>query len=398
MNEKDFGSLEPAAGACDVHEDTRNPKSDIRNPFCKAAVLTAFRAPLEIREYPEPPGPGPGEAVVRVEMAGICGTDVHLWLGQLPIPLPVILGHETAGRLENLGSSVQKDWLGNSLREGDRITWASSITCGECYYCRMKRQPTRCVARKAYGISYCADEAPHLRGGYAERILLRTGTAIFKIPDSVPTDAVIGAGCALVTAIHGVERAPVEWGDVVVIQGSGPVGLAALAISRQSGASRVIVIGGPPHRLELARRFGADAVVDIAVLPDPADRARAVLAETGPYGADVVIECVGHPSAVNEGIELCRDGGKYLVLGQYADAGNISFNPHIITRKQLQLVGSWGFEPRHVDRALTLLTGTNFKELFASEITHRFPLTEANTALETVRQWRSGKAVIIPCQ
>jgi len=334
-----------------------------------------------------------------VEMAGICGTDVHLWLGQLPIPLPVILGHETAGRLEKLGSSSQKDWRGNALHEGDRVTWASSITCGECYYCRMKRQPTRCVARKAYGISYCADEAPHLRGGYAERILLRAGTAIFKIPDSVPTDAVIGAGCALVTAIHGIERAPVEWGDVVVIQGSGPVGLAALAISRQSGASRVIVIGGPPHRLELARRFGADAVVDIAALPDPADRARAVLAETGPYGADVVIECVGHPSAVNEGIELCRDGGKYLVLGQYADAGNISFNPHIITRKQLQLVGSWGFEPRHVDRALTMLTGTNFKELFASEITHRFPLTEANAALDTVREWRSGKAVLIPvCQ
>ena len=70
----------------------------------KAAVLTAFREPLQIREYPAPPGPGPGEAVVRVEMAGICCTDVHLWLGQLPIPLPVILGHETAGRLEQLGA------------------------------------------------------------------------------------------------------------------------------------------------------------------------------------------------------------------------------------------------------------------------------------------------------
>ena len=362
----------------------------------KAAVLTAFREPLQIREYPEPPDPGPSEAVVRVDMAGICGTDVHLWLGQLPIPLPVILGHETAGTLEKLGPNLRQDWRGNPLQAGDRITWASSITCGECYYCRMKRQPTRCVTRKAYGISYCADDAPHLRGGYAERIVLRAGTAIFKIPDSVPTDAVIGAGCALVTAIHGIERAPVEWGDVVVIQGSGPVGLAALAISRQSGAARVIVIGGPPHRLELARRFGADVVVDIDAVPDPVDRRRAVLAETGPYGADVVIECVGHPAAVNEGIELCRDGGRYLVLGQYADAGNISFNPHIITRKQLQLVGSWGFEPRHVDRALSLLAGTHFKELFASEITHRFPLAEANAALETVREWRSGKAVLMP--
>src|SRR5262245_48820621 len=325
----------------------------------KAAVLTAFREPLVIREFPEAPGPAPGEGVVRVEMAGICGTDVHLWLGQLPIPLPVILGHETAGRLEKLGSSLHKDWRGNSLAVGDRITWASSITCGECFYCRMKRQPTRCVARKAYGISYCADDSPHLRGGYAERILLRAGTAIFKIPDLVPTAAIIGAGCALVTAIHGIERAPVEWGDVVVIQGSGPVGLAALAVARRSGAARVVVIGGPSHRLELAWTFGADAVVDIDELPDPGDRRRAVLAETGPYGADVVIECVGHPSALTEGIELCRDGGRYLALGQYADAGNISFNPHTITRKQLHVVGSWGFEPRHVDRALSLLTSAN---------------------------------------
>src|SRR5262249_14981664 len=163
-----------------------------------------------------------------------------------------------------------------------------------------------------YGISYCADDAPHLRGGYAERILLRAGTAIFRIPDSVLTDSVVGAGCALVTAIHGLERAPVEWGDVVVIQGSGRVGRAALALSRQSGAARVVVIGGPRHRLELARRFGAHVVVDIATIPDPVERQRVVLAETGTYGADVVIECVGHPSAVNEGIALCRDGGKYL--------------------------------------------------------------------------------------
>ena len=84
------------------------------------------------------------------------------------------------------------------------------------------------------------------------------------------------------------------------------------------------------------------------------------------------------------------------MLGQYADAGNISFNPHTITRKQLQLIGSWGFEPRHVDRALSLLAATNLKTLFASEITHRFPLAEANTALETVREWRSGKAVLEP--
>jgi threonine dehydrogenase-like Zn-dependent dehydrogenase len=329
-------------------------------------------------------------------MAGICGTDVHLWLGQLPIPIPVILGHETAGRIAALGAGVENDWRGKPLREGDRVCWASSIACGECFYCRTKNQPTRCLTRKAYGISYNADEAPHLRGGYAEQILLRPGTAIFRIPDTLPSDAVVGAGCALTTAIHGVERAPVTWGDTVVVQGAGPVGLAALAVARQAGALRIVVVGGPAHRLDLAQEFGADVTIDIDAVPDPAERRTRVLAETGGYGGDVVIECVGHPEAVNEGMEYCRDGGRYLVLGQYANAGNISFNPHVITRKQLQVIGSWGFEPRHVDRALRLLDATNWKDLFARQITHRFPLERANEALETTRTWKSGKTVIIP--
>lgn len=364
-------------------------------PDVKAAVLAAYNQPLEIRQYPHPPDPGPGEAVVRVEMAGICGTDVHLWKGELPVPLPVVLGHESVGRILALGAGLDKDWRGRPIAPGDRITWASSVVCGECFYCRVKRQPTRCVSRKAYGISYCANDAPHLRGGYAEVIHLRAGSSLFKLPDSLETVSVVGAGCALTTAIHGIERCPVAWGDVVAIQGTGPVGLAALAVARQSGAGKIIAIGGPAHRLELARKFGADAVIDFAQ-GTPESRRNEVLALSGGYGADVAIECVGHPEAVNEGIELARDGGKYLILGQYANAGNISFNPHLITRKQLEVRGSWGFEPRHVDAALRMLELPGWAELFAGQVTHRFPLDAVNEAMETVRQWQSGKAVLAP--
>jgi threonine dehydrogenase-like Zn-dependent dehydrogenase len=362
----------------------------------RAAVLPAFKQPLELRDYPEPGPLAPGEALVQVEMAGICGTDVHLWQGELAIPTPVILGHETVGRIERRGAGLDKDWRGHALHEGDRVCWASSISCGECYYCRVKVQPTRCVTRKAYGISYNADEPPHLRGGYAEKILLRAGTAIFRIPESVTTESVVGAGCALTTAIHGAERAPVTWGDTVVIQGAGPVGLAALAVSRQAGATRTIVLGGPPHRLELARQFGADVTIDIDAVRGLAERRRQVADETGGYGADVVIECVGRPEAVPEGLEYCRDGAKYVVLGQYANAGNVQFNPHTITRKQLQVVGSWGFEPRHVDRALRLLEATDWNDRFARQVTHRFPLDRADEALQTTRAWQSGKTVIVP--
>jgi threonine dehydrogenase-like Zn-dependent dehydrogenase len=361
----------------------------------KAAVLPAFESPLEIREYPDPAELAPGETLVRVEMAGICGTDVHLWLGQLPIPTPVILGHETVGRIEKT-NGVERDWRGRPLSAGDRVCWASSIACGECFYCRLKGQPTRCLTRKAYGISYNADEAPHLRGGYAEKILLRAGTSLFRIPDNVPTEAVVGAGCALTTAIHGSERAPVQWGETVVIQGSGPVGIAALVTAKIAGALKIVVVGGPKHRLEMAKEFGADVTLDIADVADIGDRRRRVLDETGGYGADVVIECVGHPEAVNEGLDYCRDGGKYVVLGQYGNAGNISFNPHTITRKQLQVIGSWGFEPRHVHRALELLESPIWRDLFARQVTHRFGLEQANEALQTTRSWAAGKTAIVP--
>lgn len=329
-------------------------------------------------------------------MAGICGTDVHLWKGELAIPIPVILGHESAGRLAKLGPGLERDWTGQPLAVGDRVLWASSVVCGECYYCRIKRVPTRCLKRRAYGISYCCEETPHLRGGYAEWILLRAGTSIFKLPEAVSNEAIVGAGCALNTALQGVERIGIDLGDTVVVQGAGPVGLAALAVAIQAGAGKTIVVGGPEFRLRQALELGADAVVSLEEFPNEGDRRQAVLKHVGPYGADVVLECVGHPSAVPEGFELCRDGGRYLVLGQYANAGNVEFNPHVITRKHLTVMGSWAFEPRHVHAAIQFLNGTRWHDHFARQVTHRFSLERADEALATVRRLEAGKAVIVP--
>jgi len=182
-----------------------------------AAVLEQFEAPLRLRELPLPARVAPGAALVRTEMAGICGTDVHLWKGQLPIALPVILGHETVGRLEQLGDGLEHDWTGQPLKRGDRVTWNSAASCGQCYYCAEKRQPTRCPQRRAYGIGYRCDQAPHLLGGCGEFHYLHPRTTIFKLPDDLPTESVIGAGCALITAIHGIERTGVAWRDNVVV-------------------------------------------------------------------------------------------------------------------------------------------------------------------------------------
>ena len=367
-------------------------------PTSKASVLTAFNAPLELRDLPLPEKLEPGAALVRTEMAGICGTDVHLWKGQLPIALPVIMGHETVGRIAQLGEGLERDWTGQPLKIGDRVTWNSAVSCGTCYYCAEKKQPTRCAQRRAYGIGYRCDQAPHLLGGYAEFHYLRPRTTIFKLPDDLPTESVIGAGCALITAIHGVERTGIAWQDNVVVQGAGPVGIAALAVAKSAGAGQVIVIGGPKHRLEMAKRFGADHVIDIDEVPDPKARLELVRKLTGGYGADVVLECVGIPNAVVEGMELCRDGGKYLVLGHYCDAGPVMWNPHVITRKQLQVFGSWSSEPRHLKQAIEFLRANQKTFPFHEMVSHRFTLDRANEALAMTANWQSAKSVFVPAK
>lgn len=364
-------------------------------PLARASVLETFKADLVLKEF-DLPSPEPGAALVRTEMAGICGTDVHLWKGELKIQLPVILGHETVGVLEQLGDGLERDWNGKPLAVGDRVTWTSTISCGKCFYCAEKKQPTRCPHRRAYGIGYRCDQTPHFLGGYAEFHYLRPGSNIFKLEPELSTESVIGAGCALITAIHGVERTGIDWQDAVVVQGAGPVGISALAVAKSAGASRVIVLGAPRARLEMARRFGADHVIDIEEVKSPEARIQAVRDLTGGFGADVVLECVGHPSAVMEGMEMARDGGKYLVLGHYCDAGPILWNPHVITRKQLQVFGSWSSEPRHMKASLEFLRRTGEQFPFQSLVTHRFRLEAANEALRTTANWTSAKSVIVP--
>ncbi|MEO5802673.1 MAG: zinc-binding dehydrogenase [Verrucomicrobiota bacterium] len=362
----------------------------------KAAVLEKFKSPLSLQNYEIPSRIEAGAALVRTEMAGICGTDVHLWKGELPIKLPVILGHETVGRIEKLGEGLEKDWSGEPLKVGDRVTWTPGTSCGVCFYCVEKNIPTRCPERRAYGISLQCTEAPHFLGGYAEMHYLNPHTNIFKLPDDLPTESIIGAGCALNTAFHGVERTGINRGDIVVVQGAGPVGIAALAVAKNAGASQVIVLGAPKHRLEMAKRFGADHVIDIEQLQTPAERIAAIRELTRGFGADVVLECVGAPAVVVEGMEMCRDGGKYLILGHYCDAGSTTWNPHIVTRKQLQVIGSWGSEPRHLKMAIDFLRTTQKKFPFAEMVSHRFPLEKANEALATSAAWQSAKSVIVP--
>ena len=176
-----------------------------------------------------------------------------------------------------------------------------------------------------YGITYSAHDGPY--GGWAEQIHLQPGVRVLKLPGGLEADDVIGGGCGLFTGFASVDRAEVQMGDTVLVQGSGPVGLAAAAFASLSGAAQVLMIGAPADRLALALRLGVDSTWDVTDTSE-SERRAAILAQTGGRGPDVVIEAAGNPSAIGEGLRLVRDGGTYVVAGHYTDVGEVSVNPH----------------------------------------------------------------------
>ena len=360
----------------------------------RAVVLSEFNTPLGIETVPVPE-PGPGAVVARVGLSGVCGTDVHLHHGQLPIPLPIVLGHEGVGRVWHLGEGVTTDFSGNPLREGDAIAWSSNIPCGQCYWCVVAGQRTLCETRKVYGVNQRFDEFPGLSGGWAEAIYLQPGSAIFRLHDNLSPEEMIALGCAGPTVVHGViEVAGITAGDTVVVQGSGPVGIASAMYAHLAGASRVILVGGPSGRLDLAREIGVgDVHIDIFEFRDAAERIRLVLDATpGRRGADVVLECAGVPEAVVEGWEMARRGGTFLALGQYTDRGAVSLNPHLVTRKQLRIVGSWGFAEKHYLGHIEALPRLAARFDLPRLIT-RYNLEDANDALRDMAAGRVMKPV-----
>jgi threonine dehydrogenase-like Zn-dependent dehydrogenase len=361
----------------------------------RAVVLERFGEPLSLQSFAVPQ-PGPEAALVRVAMGGICGTDAHLLAGHLSIPTPVVMGHEAVGEVAALGEGLDRDLLGRPLSVGDAVLWGSSIPCGRCYWCLMRGERTLCEHRRIYGINRRADEWPHLGGGWADFIYLHPATALLRLPEEVSPTQAIALGCAGPTVAHGLRRiAPVEPGDVVVVQGSGPVGVAAAMYARLAGAGAVLMVGGPAGRLERARHLGvADDLCDVFVVEDPAARARWVMDRTeGHRGGDLVVECTGVPGAVAEAIDMSRPAGTVLVLGQYTDAGPATINPHLITRKQLRVLGSWAFAESHfVDYVKSLPT---LAARFSLEtLVSLYPLDEANEALADMKEGRVMKAVL----
>lgn len=366
-----------------------------RMSHVEAVVMTGPGRPLEARRYAQP-RPLPGGAVLETLASEVCGTDVHLHQGRLAgVPWPILPGHVSCGRVLETNGPL-RDVEGQEIAPGRLVTFYDVFgICGTCWQCLVAKSGTRCPHRRVYGITTSADEG--LLGGWAERIELRPGVRVLPLPEGLEVLDFMGGGCGLPTGFHAVERAGVRLGDTVVIQGSGPVGLNAAIFAQLAGAARVLVVGAPEPRLQAARRLGAEETLDVTIVSDPMARVAWVRERSYGRGADVVIEASGNPAAVVEGLEMVRDAGRYVVVGQYTDAGDVSLNPHRhLNRSHVTLLGCWGYEFTHLHRALLLQARHRDRFRWRELVTREYALSEAADALADMERLAVVKAVIRP--
>jgi len=284
---------------------------------------------------------------------------------------------------------------GRAVAEGDRLVFFDvHRTCGRCRACTVTHTPTRCEARRVYGITDSANEG--LFGGWAEAIYLEPGVVVASLPASLPAETYISGGCGLITAVHAIERAAITLGDSVLVQGTGAVGLSAIALARLAGATRIVAFGAPADRLGLASAMGADIVVDIQTTT-AAERMQVVRDATAGLGVDVAIEAAGSARAVEEALDLIRDGGRYVIAGHYTDAGPSAINVHQqINRKHLEIRGCWGSEVGHFVRALRVLAAHHGTIPWPAIGAKTYALTELNQALADAEAMRLPKALVKP--
>ena len=364
--------------------------------FARAAVVREFGKAITIEDVPIPDTIEPGALLVRIEACSICGTDVHLWEGSLAlkVDLPVILGHEMVGRIVKFGDGADKDSLGQQLKIGDRVVW-SHTNCNSCYFCTVAKQPTLCINRRGYMYETC-ENPPYLLGGFAEYSYVVPESGRVRVPDSVSDPVASLSSCAFRSVVNAVDQTgAIRPTDTIVIQGAGPLGLLATAVCKLAGARRVITIGAPEQRLRLAKEFGADEVISIDEIQDPKLRQQEVDHMTNGLGADVVFEFSGHPSAFAEGLELVRKGGRYMVVGQLG-SGSVQFQPSMITKKNLTVLGSFSGDISHYWKSLQYVYEYQNRLPFERLISNEYALDDINLALQRMQAFEEIKPVLYP--
>lgn len=287
----------------------------------KALVLKAYKQ-MEITDLPEPQA-GPGEVLIRVRACGICGSDVHGFDGSTGrrIP-PIVMGHEAAGVVAQAGSEVDR------FKAGDRVTFDSTIYCGDCFFCR-RGDLNLCDRRRVLGVS-CGDYRQH--GAFAEYVAVPE-----RIVHSLPERFSLEHACLIEPvsiAFHAVDRARIDLGATAVVIGAGMIGLAVIQALRLAGCGRIFAADLDERRLELARQLGADETCN----PQNGDLTTAVKQATDGRGADVAVEAVGATAPVNLAVNCLRKGGTLTLIGNVAP--KIEFPLQLAVTRELTVLGS----------------------------------------------------------
>jgi len=359
---------------------------------------------IEIREF-EKPTPKNDALLLQVDRVGICGSDKHMYLGHTALKFPVIPGHEVVGTVAEIGKNANQvmNVMGGPIKAGDRITVVpGSKNCGRCYYClHVPGRPTLCSGRTIYGFSN-SETPPYLNGEFSEYTYIHGNSWVYKIPESISAEIrVLTEPVAVAT--RAVERAyapglpqvgdGLSIGSRVCVLGCGPIGLLVIAVLRDSGAGTIIATDLVDSRLEMARRMGADVVINVGDTT-PEERVEQIQAFTNGVGVDIAIECAGLPVVFSEALDVVRRGGKVIEVGHYTDSGDIQVKPHQICNKDLDVCGVWAYPQIQFQTALDFLQRTRapLHEL----ITHHLPLNQLEAGIDMLGQEGVYKVVIEP--
>ena len=358
----------------------------------KAQVFRGADKPLELTEFPMPEVESKG-VLVKVELASVCGTDLHIWHGKRKAPLPIILGHEAMGSVQSKGDGVKTDSSGKPVEVGDRITWSYIKPCGDCYYCNILNDPAGCLNRFVYGLWASCEDPPHLNGAFSEYIYLRPGTYFFKIPEQLPGNIVAPANCALATMVNSTDKASIALNDTVIVQGCGPLGLYGIALAKERGALRVIALDVADSRLEFAKMFGADVVINVKDMSDEETTAR-VRELTEGRGADVGLEASGVPAVIPTGLKLLRDGGRYVTVGPIFQGASAEIDLYNLIFRRISLIGTARNNAKHLQDGLNFLSRTQGKYPYEKVLGSLHPLDRIEEAFEAIESRRVMRAAI----
>jgi threonine dehydrogenase-like Zn-dependent dehydrogenase len=308
------------------------------------------------------PDPGildPGDVIVRVEAAGVCGSDLHVYRGlETGLDPGTVMGHELAGEVVEVGRGVQR------FRRGDRVVSPFTTNCGACFYCGIGLT-ARCVRGQLYG---WVEKGKGLQGAQAElvRVPLADATLV-RLPEGTPAETALFAGDNLATGWFGAESAQAGPGRVVAVVGCGPVGLMAVLAAHELGAERVFAVDALPERLALAEHWGATAIEG---KDDPAGQIRDA---TGGRGADAVVEAVGSQQSTRLAFDLVRLGGTIAALGVHTEP-HLAIAPAEIYDKNLTYRAGRAPARTYMEKLLPLTRESRYD--LGALISHRMTLSE----------------------